>query len=753
MRAIISYLVLAIGVALAIAGSVMLGVGISRSNSSKDCSITNAPPSKAQTTLMSTTTRAATDSKAISQMIQSRIDPDRIKQNLRDFTKLPHMAGTDNNAKVRKSIVEKYIDAGLENVHTVKYNVLLSYPPDAANPNLMTIEDYDGKAIFTSEGISPPIVLDEQSDKGAGIQWVAFSPSGTVVGDVVYCGFATEKEFQILQSHGINVKNTIALIRYGSMFRGDQVATAQKYGAIGAILYSDPAEVAPNGTADGSVYAGTVYMPAHGVQRGTVITQTGDVQSPLYPSKPNLWRAGSVEQARKDGILPSIPVMPISYSSAKELFSRLGGPAAPEAWKGGLNVPYNLGPRLTNGFKTRISVGGHFEEREIQNVIGYIKGAEEPERYVILGNHYDAWTYGAMDPNAGTAVLAEVARATVEVMSQTDWRPARSIMFAAWDAEEYGLVGSTEFVEEFAEILTRRAVAYINQDCFKGNTTLYLQSSPSLQDQAIQAAKNVQNPRKDEIAANRSTVYDTWLYNMKDPKYPDIPDIGIPMGVPSVNFAFIDMDKHHTYPLYHTLYETPFTTEHLMDTDNFAMHRAMGQFWIELAVQIADAPTIPYSLTTLATKIERDYITDLAGAIMSLDMTSYTDAGYKQLKQMANTAQKLVDACGLFESFRVPRTEDVLFRSRYNDKLINFERCFVNPRGVPGDPAARHLLFSVSKSDSYSSSVMQQVYKVLNDMADASTGELPSLRDELANQISIVHNSLLCGMNVLADEI
>ncbi|PIO63188.1 transferrin receptor-like dimerization domain protein [Teladorsagia circumcincta] len=275
-------------------------------------------------------------------------------------------------------------------------------------------------------------------------------------------------------------------------------------------------------------------------------------------------------------------------------------------------------------------------------------------------------------------------------------------MFAAWDAEEYGLLGSTEFVEDFTELLTRRAVAYLNMDCLQGNQTIrrvmmllrFVESMPSLQDQAIQAAKRIKNPRQDDKDVNGTTVFDAWLHYMKDSRNPGLPRIPTPsggsdqksfmeyLGVPSMSFSWMDMDKHQTYPLYHTLYETPFLSEHLMDVNNFA------QFEV-------------------ATRKE--------------------------------------------EAIHRPRSMNPLVRSRYNDKLINVERCFVNPRGTPDDAAARHVLFSISKTDSYAGRVMQQVYKVLDDMAVAKESQLPDLGNELANQISIVHSSILCALGVLSD--
>ncbi|VDL82262.1 unnamed protein product [Nippostrongylus brasiliensis] len=426
------------------------------------------------------------------------------------------------------------------------------------------------------------------------------------------------------------------------MFRGNKVANAEKYGAIGAILFSDPAEVAPNGTRNEDVYPNTVYMPPHGVQRGTLKNGDGDPLTPLYPSIPALWHSGSIEkvsllfmhcfrcifiqsecmyfQSRADGELPSIPVIPLSYSFAWELLSRMKGPAAPATWRGALNVTYNLGPGLNNNLKTTITVNGGLEVkdipkiryispigfRRIMNVVGYLTGSEEPDRYVILGNHYDAWTYGAQDPNSGTAALTEVIRATMQVVNETSWRPARTLMFAAWDAEEYGLIGSTEFVEEFSELLSRRTVAYINMDLIKGNQTIEVRSVPSLEDQVVQASMKVQNPRKDQYETMGPTVYDAWIHYSHDPTAAGLPLISVPdggsdqkafmeyLGVPVVDFSYVDADKHDTYPLYHTLYETPFTNEHLLDTDNFTVHRAVAQYWIELALRFADAPTLPY---------------------------------------------------------------------------------------------------------------------------------------------------------------
>ncbi|VDP10229.1 unnamed protein product [Heligmosomoides polygyrus] len=213
------------------------------------------------------------------------------------------------------------------------------------------------------------------------------------------------------------------------------------------------------------------------------------------------------------------------------------------------------------------------------------------------------------------------------------------------------------------------------------------------------------------------------------------------------------MDKHLTYPLYHTFYETPFAVEHLMDVDHFSILKATAQYWIEMAVRLTETPTIPYSLHTLAMKLKSKYIPDLEKAIDSLRAPAYVKDGHVQLDHMKATCERFEVATRIKEAIQLSRDADPITRSQYNDRLIKFvERCFVNPRGAPGDASARHVLFSISKTNQYAGAVMQQVYRVINDMAETEdTRQLEALSDELANQISIVHNSVLCAVGVLAD--
>lgn len=213
-------------------------------------------------------------------------------------------------------------------------------------------------------------------------------------------------------------------------------------------------------------------MPPNAVQRGTLLIGFGDPRTPAFPSIKGLHREKTEEQLFEEKRVPTIPVLPIPYNDAQLLFKNMKGEAVIPEWEGKLPVTYRYGPGLINNQKVRVTVHAKNEERTIRNVLGYIKGNVEPEKLVILSNHYDAWTYGSVDPNSGTSALLETSRAMKAYSNSTGWRPARTILFAHWDSEEYGLMGSTEFAEEFREQLMNRAVVILNMDAVAGNRTL-----------------------------------------------------------------------------------------------------------------------------------------------------------------------------------------------------------------------------------------------------------------------------------------
>ncbi|CAB3410348.1 unnamed protein product [Caenorhabditis bovis] len=706
-----------------------------------------------------------------SEALLENINAENIKKYLRIFTQEPHLAGSDANKKVAYAIANAWSEAGLDDVHTLSYEVLLSYP-DFDIPNSVIIQDRYGKELFRSKGVSPVIIEDEQSGKHAGHQWLAYAGNGSVSAELVYCNRGTANDFKNLKLMGVDIKGKIALIRYGHGFRGDKVYKAQLNGAIGAILFSDPSDVALDGTSPKNVYPNTIWMPNEGVQRGSLMHGDGDPLSPNYPSKKELFKSRTVEEAKNDHVLPTIPVLPISYTTAYEILSRMKGRPVPSDWQGlvGYNLTYRLGPGFTNDEKISINVHSELKKKRIRNVIGYIRGSQEPDRYVMLGNHFDAWVYGSIDPNSGTAVLAEVARAMMQTINETSWRPARTIVFNAWDAEEYGLIGSTEFVEEFVNILQKRAVVYINMDTIQGNASLHVSTIPTMEHIAVEASKRVPNPSKREKSRGRITVYDTWMKVFPDKKT-GMPRMPIPgggsdhapflnyAGVPVINFNYKNYSTFDTYPLYHTMYETPFTNIHLMDTDNLAVHRAIGQYWAELARTFADDVILPMNVTNLANSLIKSYLPQLKSSLSGLNVTKKEFDDIKnQYALLSKSSQDLLHMSRKFEE-TIHFTEHSFSQNPYdskhinavNDRLMSTERCFINPRGVSStNPSARHVLFSVSDSDSYSNSLMAGVANAIDSYNSKPT---PKRLREIINQISIVQYSVICVVNTLRDVI
>lgn len=268
--------------------------------------------------------------------------------------------------------------------------------------------------------------------------------------------------------------------RYGKIFRGNRLKNCQDAGAVGVIMFSDPADVAIQGVGEDEVYPNSIFLPESGMQRGHVRLTKGDALSPTWPSISGAYRQAINET---EG-LPRIPSQPIGYGDAEKLLRVMGGAEVPQDWRGGIpGLTYRLGPgpdQEHQGWRVRLVVNNRLEEKEDTNIIGMIRGAVEPDRYVLLTNHRDAWGYGALDPSSGTAVLMEAARVLGNLANTGAWRPRRSVVFASFAAEEYGLMGSTEWVHHKLHKLMARAVAIINIDtCVKGDI-LYPKASPIL---------------------------------------------------------------------------------------------------------------------------------------------------------------------------------------------------------------------------------------------------------------------------------
>ncbi|EFO89896.1 hypothetical protein CRE_07314 [Caenorhabditis remanei] len=703
---------------------------------------------------------------SVASAVRELINVDNIRTTLHALTKKAHVAGTENNLQVAEMIKNQMISQGLEGVHFNEYNVLLSYP-NWTSPNRVEIFDENGKVVHQTSGRSIALIKEEQNDPFSEIQWLAYSAAGNVEGDIVYVNRATPKDIEHLESMGIDLKDKILLARYSSNFRGNIAQMAVRKGAKGCLIYSDPMQVASLGTGINETYGRTDKMPPHAVQRGTVFIGFGDPQTPAFPSIGDLYKEKTEKELINEKKIPTIPMLPIPYSEAQKLFENMKGDAVIADFQGKLKVTYRYGPGLINNQKLRMIVHARNEERKIQNVLGYLRGNQEPEKFVLVSNHYDAWTYGAVDPNSGTTTLLEVSRALKEYQNKTGWVPARSILFAHWDAEEYGLIGSTEFCEEFRTQLMRRAVALINMDLIGGNQTLLGLSNPTVANVLREAAASVDHPNPSEVEKGRMTLYDSWKYfepsrnNRSTHPYQRIPAGGsdhLPffdyLGVPIVFFITSSLDAPPTYPLYHTIYETPYLIEKILDPQ-FQMHKAIAGMFIEMIVKFTESKILPYDLKELMDDTSFDYLPRIQAHInkaqSSGNVTEYLKQGQKQLDLLVKTVQELSE---IVVRRNISKLSSLPFDARVNEnnRLIEFEKCFINPHGATGNPQARHLLFHPSPDNWYDGDAISQVHDVITKIETSlDEQKLMQLSRQLAKEISLVHLAFICAKHSLND--
>lgn len=406
------------------------------------------------------------------------------------LAKEPHVAGSPGDARVIEFIEKTFIGLGLE---TTRFDfwAYLAEPVGAelevVSPELVRIDLRER-----------PLPGDRSpAHAEAGFAWNAYSGNGDVTSQVVYAHYGTKSDFSKLKDMGVDCTGKIVIARYGANFRGYKAKFAQAAGAAGLIIFTDPAD---SGYMKGLTYPEGGYANECCVQRGSILTldEPGDPLTPGFPATEHAERLDPGTRA-----LPTIPVQPVSYAAAKEIMSRMTGEAVPEGWQGGLPFTY----RLTGGENplVRMKVEQRRSIKKTSNIIGVLRGVTEPDRKVIVGCHHDAWVNGAADPTCGTICLIESARSYVEA-SRLGNRPRRSIVFCAWGAEEFSIIGSTEWVEANASDLIANGVAYINLDMASMGVEFGASASPSLRTVIEAASKVVPQARGRE----GETVFDAW---------------------------------------------------------------------------------------------------------------------------------------------------------------------------------------------------------------------------------------------------
>jgi N-acetylated-alpha-linked acidic dipeptidase len=418
-------------------------------------------------------------------------DPKLAKQHLQVLTAAPHVAGSPEDRLTAQYVLQQYTAAGLD-ASIQAYKVWMALPLDIR-------VDVVAPAGVVMHGPSPERVSDDPFQKDPRIlpAFNEYSPSGEVTADVVYANYGRADDFKKLQEMGVDLKGKIVIIRYGEVFRGVKVFLAAQYGAAAVILYSDPWD---DGYFKGDKYPKGPWRPDTGVQRGSVqylFRYPGDPTTPDIASVPELPESKRI--APEDATdLPKIPVTPLSYADATPILANLGGPESPRSWQGALPFTYHVGP---GPVKVHLALKQNYRFTTIWDVIGMVRGSQLPNEWVITGNHRDAWVYGAADPSSGTAAQLEAVHGIGELL-KAGWTPRRTLVFASWDGEEEGLIGSTEFAEQHAKELSR-AVAYFNMDIAVSGPDFGASAVPSLKQYLRDVAKSVPSPKG-------GSVYDQW---------------------------------------------------------------------------------------------------------------------------------------------------------------------------------------------------------------------------------------------------
>lgn len=640
-----------------------------------------------------------------------------VRKSLARLTEEPHVAGTPAELAVAEYVKGRFEAFGLE-TEAARYQVFLNHPSSVA----LTLTQPEVVPLALMEDFLP-----EDKDSSAHGMFPGFhgyGASGTAEGQVVYANYGTAADFKKLEALGISVAGKIVLARYGEVFRGLKVREAEKRGAAGVVIYSDPAD---DGYMRGDVYPDGPMRPPSAIQRGSVqylSIQPGDPSTPGWPS-----RQGERRLARADmKTVPQIPSLPIGYGEAEKILRNLGGDNVPDGWQGGLPFAYHLGP---GGAAVRMTVEMDEGQKPIVNVLARIRGSEQPERLVILGNHRDAWNHGAVDPNSGTAAMLETARGLAAAVA-TGWRPRRTIVLASWDAEEYGLVGSVEWGEDQAETLRQRAVAYVNLDSAVTGGELGVSGIPSLGDLAIEAARAVDDPvrggaiaddwlrRLEETWANESPV------DLDGPVAAFAPELGAlgsgsdytvfvdHLGVPALNFGF-----GGRYGVYHSMYDNFRWMERFGDPQ-FVYHVAAARYYGLLAMRLASADVLPMRFSPYARSLRnhldalrRDAVRKLRAPKAAADAPppavdfAPVVAALARFEQAAEAADARADA--------VVRAGDRAAASEINEALRQVESAFLSADGLPGRPWFKHLLYAPGTTTGYAPWPFPELREALED--------------------------------------
>ena len=638
-------------------------------------------------------------------------DPKLAREHLRILTQAPHLAGTPEDKATADYVAKKFREAGLE-TEIVEYKVWFNYPAEIS-------VEATAPADLSMHGPHAEKVQGDTFEDDARVitPYNAMSPSGDVEAEVVYANYGSPEDFRKLEELRVDVRGKIVLVRYGQNFRGVKSFVAQEHSAAGVLIYSDPFD---DGWRKGDKYPDGPWRPDSGVQRGSIgymFQFAGDPTTPGIASLPSLDESQRTPPS-KSAQLPTIPTTPLSYADASPLLEHLGGPDSPRDWQGSLPFTYHVGP---GPVKVKIHLKQDYQYRTIWDVIGRIPGTSAANQWVVAGNHRDAWVYGAVDPNSGTAAMLESVHGVGELL-KTGWKPKRTIVFASWDAEEQGLMGSTEWGEQHANELAN-AAAYFNMDVAVSGPKFGASAVPSLKEFIREVSRAVSSPKG-------GSVYDAWRQanqpasdspapeetsggTYRPPAAqakPDVPvgDLGSGsdytvflqhLGVPST-----DIGSTGSYGVYHSVFDN-FNWFTKFGDPTFAYEQEMSRLFGLEVIRMADADVLPYNYEEYGKEVSA-YL-DTAKTKAELRFPGHSP----NFGQAVEGARRFERAGAKLLSHERKMPSDP---AKLNQILLEVERALLIPEGLANRPWYRHSIYAPGQYTGYAAVVIPGVNEAID---------------------------------------
>ena len=640
-----------------------------------------------QDSILGFTPPSAARERKLEQKFKAIPKPAEARRQHRIFTAEPHLAGSTRNNYLARYVAREWRKQGLEDVVIRRYDVYATEPKSAS---LEMIAPVAYRAGLREEGYDAD---PDTKNPRVSSAWSGMSISGEVTAPVVYAHSGNPEDYDLLRQQGIDVKGKIVLVRYSNpySYRGFKALTAEREGAAAILIYSDPAE---DGYKKGKVFPDGPWGPESHIQRGAITYDfmvPGDPLTPGWASVPGAKRIPLAQAVSA----PKIMALPLSWKDAKPLLENLGGPLAPPDWQGGLPIEYHLG-----GEKARVHL-----KIEMDNSIkpyfvveGRIRGSELPDEWVVLGNHRDAWVFGGVDPSSGTASMMELTRALGQLKKQ-GVRPRRTVIVCSWDGEEVGLTGSTEWGEQFAGDLRKKAVAYLNVDEATSGPDFDGSAVASLAPMLVETSRSLEDPSgkslyeawKETVARNRKEAHDAREVtdaNLADTRIGSGSDHTVFLNF--VGMPVIGLQFNGPYGVYHSMYDDFYWMNHFGDP-GYRYHVLMSQLWGVLALRLANANLLPFDFASYANNI-RQFVVELSKGkdkdndMSQLDLKPVLD-GINDFE----AAGKKLDAA-LARALASGKV-DAKTASAVNAGLMQVERNWLNPDGIPGRPWFKHILY------------------------------------------------------------